>query len=236
MSFLSLERAGGKPVELYVFQRGTDYWRYTDGRSAVTVNSLAYHPAVISRSAQTDSLEEAQSQLTVTLDHTLPVVAGMLSGPPGYRPATLAVFRYQPGATDKALVASGRISNIRWRGTSVEVTLIQTAALLQQMLPRKTFLPTCNHMMYDEYCGVKAIDFTWPATVLTMHAQGDPDGSPDGPSFTVGASTNPYGTAGYFAAGYFTLAGGTEPGFIIAHTVSGFVLDDPAPQCAERGR
>jgi uncharacterized phage protein (TIGR02218 family) len=220
MSFLSLEKLGGKPVELYVFQLGTSFWRYTDGRSAVTVNTLAYEPAVISRSATTDSHEEAQSTVTVTLDHTLPVVSGMLTGSPNYRLATLTIFRYQPGATDKALVARGRISSVRWRGTTVEVTFSMAASLLQQPVPRLTFLPTCNHVVYDAYCGIIAQDFTWDATVLAVFAQGAVGGSPDGPSFTVDASTNPYGTAGYFAAGYFRLTGSNEPNFIISHTAA----------------
>lgn len=220
MTFLSLEKLGGKPVELYVFQLGPEFWRYTDGRSAVTVNGLLYQPAAISRSEQTDSQEESQSTLTVTLDRSLPVVAGMLTGPPGYRALTLAVFRYQAGATDKALVASGRISSVRWRGTSVEVTLLQSASLLQQAVPRKTFLPTCNHMVYDAYCGVDPAAFTFGGTVAAVYAQGDPSGSPDGPSFTVTVSGAPaeFGTDRYFAAGYFVFQG--QPTFIIAHTVA----------------
>jgi uncharacterized phage protein (TIGR02218 family) len=219
MSFLTREKAGGKPIELYVFQRGTEYWRYTDDRSAVTVNGLAYQPATISRSAQTDSQEESQSTVTVTLDHALPVVAGMLSGPADYRIASLAIFRYQPGSTDKALVARGRLSSVRWRGASVEVTLTQMGALLQLPVLRKTYLPTCNHMVYDEYCQKDPADFTFSGTVAAIFAKGAAGGSPDGPSFTVTVSGAPaeFGTATYFAAGFFTFDG--QPTYLIAHTV-----------------
>lgn len=225
MSFLTLERAGGKPVELYVFQEGTSFWRYTDGRSAVTVNGLTYKPATIARSAQTDSQEESQSTVTVTLDHALPVVAGMLSGPPGYRQSTLAIFRYQPGATDTALVARGRLSTIRWRGASVEVTLLQTASLLQQAVPRLSYLPTCNHRVYDPYCQANPASFTFSGTVAAIYAKGAAGGSVDGPSVAVTVAGAPaqFGTVGYFAAGYFLFDG--QPTFLIAHAVaSGIAL------------
>ena len=227
MSFLSLERAGGKPVELYVFQRGTEFWRYTDGRSAVTVNGLAYQPGAITRSAQTDSQEESQSTVTVTLHHALPVVAGMLTGPPGYRPATLAIFRYQAGATDKALVARGRISGARWRGATVEVTLLQTASLLQQPVPRLTYLPTCNHVVYDAYCQKNPLDFTYGGNVTSILARGDPAGSPDGPSVLVDlGGPDVFAQPGFFTAGYFSRTiPASDPRFIIAHTVvSSFAL------------
>jgi len=220
MSFLSLEKAGGKPVELYVFQFGTSFWRYTDGRAALTVNGLAYQPAAISRSAQVDSQEAAQSTITVTLDRRLPVVAGMLTGPPGYRQSSLAIFRYQPGATDKALIGRGQISSVRWRGTTVEVTLLQAQSLLQQAVPRLTYLPTCNHLVYDAYCGIDPAGFTFSGTVASVLARGALGGSPDGPAVTItvaGAPTQ-FGTAGYFTAGYFRFDG--QPTFIIAHTVT----------------
>lgn len=220
MTFLSLEKAGGKPVELYVFQLGTSFWRYTDGRSAVTVNSLAYDPATISRSSQTDSQEESQSTITVTLDRALPVVAGMLTGTPNYRQATLAIFRYQPGATDKALVTRGRIASVRWHGAVVEVTLIQSAHLLSLPILRKSYLPTCNNAIYDEYCQKDPTAFTFSGTVAAIYAQGAAGGSVDGPSFSVTVAGAPaqFGTARYFAAGYFTFGG--QPTFLIAHTVA----------------
>lgn len=229
MSFLALERAGGKPVELYVFQQGTQFWRYSDGRVPVTVNGFTYEPAVISRSEQTDTQERAQATLTVTLDRALPVVTGMLFGSPFYRQNTCAVFRFQPGATDKSLVGRGVISGVRFRGTVVEVTLVQSASLLQRPIPRMTYLPTCNHITYDPYCGIDPALFTFENAVTALFEQGDPSGSPDGPSIQFnalaatgglpGVAAAAFATAGYFTAGYFVFNG--EPSFIISHTVSG---------------
>ncbi|HXE59671.1 MAG TPA: phage BR0599 family protein [Gemmatimonadaceae bacterium] len=220
MSFLSLEQAGGKPVELFVFQQGTNYWRYTDGQAPVTVNDLTYQPAVIARGEQSDSQERAQATITVTLDRALPVVRGMLFGSPFYRVSTVAVFRFQPGATDKALIGRGQISGVRFRGTTVEVTISHAASLLQRPVPRLTYLPTCNLMTYDAYCGIDPAAFTFNGTVASVLAQNDPLGSPDGPSVTVTTSGAPseFATAGYFTAGFFTFQG--QPTFLIAHTVA----------------
>lgn len=222
MSFLTLEKAGGKPVELYVFQRLTSYWRYTDGRSGIVVNSLTYLPAVISRTAQTDSQEESQSTLTVTLDRSLPVVAGMLMGSGGgYIPSTLTIYRYQPGATDKACIAHGRISSVRWLKGRVEITLLQTANLLQQLTPRLTFITTCNHVVYDDYCQANAANFTFGGSIAAIYATGAVGGSPDGPSVAVNIAANPtqFNQAGYFAAGYFNADGAGDLRFITSHTI-----------------
>jgi uncharacterized phage protein (TIGR02218 family) len=221
MSFLSREKAGGKPVELYVFQLGTDFLRYTDGRVALTVNGLAYQPAAIARSETTDSSEESQASVTITVPNALPVVAAMLSGPPTYRQTAVTIFRYQAGATDKAVIARGQVSSVRYHGASVEVTVTLAAAALSQLVPRKSYLPTCNHVVYDEFCQKIAADFTFGGVVASVLAQGAVGGSADGPSVTVTVATAPaeFGTAGYFTAGYFRISGTNEPRFIISHTV-----------------
>ncbi len=225
MSFLGLEQAGGSPVELFVFQQGTNYWRYTDGQAPVTVNGLTYQPAVIARSQQVDSQERAQARITITLDRKLPVVSDMLMGNPFYRPATAAVFRFQPGATDKALIGRGRISSTRYRGTAVEVTITQAAALLQQPVPRLTYTAKCNHILYDAFCQMDPSLFTFNNVVTGVLPKNDPAGSPDGPAIqfnSLAATGGPpavaaaaFGTAGYFAGGYFLADG--QPVYVIAH-------------------
>lgn len=232
-TFLTLEMAGGKPVELFVFARAGQVWRYTDGQQAVTVNGFSYEPATITRSAQTDSSEEARSTIMVTLDRSVPVVAALLQGMPSYRRTTVAVFRYQPGATDKAIIGRGDVAAVRQHGESVEVTVSQIGYLTQLVIPRLTFQGTCNHAVYDPYCGVDKAAFTFTGVVAGILAPGAVGGSPDGPGiqFTVSTSPAQFGTAGYFSVGY--LVAGSDIAFVIAHTVASgtalLVLLGPVP-------
>lgn len=232
-TFLMLEKAGGKPVELFIFSRAGQVWRYTDGQRAVTVNGLSYEPATIARSAQTDSSEEARSTITVTLDRSVPVVAALLQGSPSYRRTTVAIFRYQPGASDKAAIGRGDVASVRRHGETAEVTVSQIGYLTQLAFPRLTFQGTCNHAVYDPYCGVDKSAFTFTGTVSGILAAGAVGGSPDGPGiqFTVASSPAEFGTAGYFSVGY--LVAGGDIAFVISHTVASgtalLVLLGPVP-------
>jgi len=232
-TFLTLEKAGGQPVELYVFQRGGQVWRYTDRQRAITVNGFTYEPATITRAPQTDSAEEARSTITVTLDRAVPVVAALLQGTPGYRRTTLAISRFQPGATDMAVIGRGDIASVRQKGETVEVTVSQIGYLLQLAVPRLTFQGTCNHTVYDPFCGIDPTPFTFTGTVAGVLAPGAVGGSPDGYGiqFTVATSPAEFGDADYFAAGY--LIAGDQAAFVVSHTIASgtalLVLLGPLP-------
>lgn len=220
MSFITLEKAGGQPVELYVFQRAGQVWRYTDRQRAITVDGFSYEPATITRAPQTDSAEEARSTITVTLDRAVPVVAALLQGAPRYQRTTVAIYRFQPGATDKAVIGRGDVASVRQKGETVEVTVSQIGYLLQLVVPRLTFQGTCNHAVYDPFCGIDPTPFMFTGTVAAVLAPGAVGGADDGYTiqFTTATSPTQFGQAGYFALGY--LVAGDQVAFVISHTVA----------------
>jgi uncharacterized phage protein (TIGR02218 family) len=59
----------------------------------------------------------------------------------------------------------GRFLNIEAGRLEARVTVANSLVVLQQNMPRRTFAPTCQHVLYDSGCGLNKASFATAATV-----------------------------------------------------------------------
>jgi hypothetical protein len=178
--------ATGRPVELYRFTQGTDIWTHTSADMAITFQDEVYAPAPIRRGELPQNEERETATMDVYLDPSLDLVVDFISGatPAPMNLTLLRRHRDVTGLTEQAVQFIGQVGVVEFSEGEVHMTCVPMQKAVQRQIPRWLYQTQCNHMLYDEFCTVNPIAFTFPGTisaitgkVLTVpEAAGKPDG------------------------------------------------------------
>jgi hypothetical protein len=179
MPFTTLEKAGGKPVELYAFARATSVWRYTSAETAITWNGDTYVPAVIERTKLPGTSEQAAATVTVSVARNTPLLDALpASGQPSTSPLWLTVYRVQRdelsgSAGDRPRYFRGEVKQATRRadGVWVDLTVALGDHAADRVVPRWTVQRGCNYTVYDEFCTVDKAANTITTTVSAISGQ-----------------------------------------------------------------
>jgi uncharacterized phage protein (TIGR02218 family) len=155
----------GKPVELYEFRRGPDYYRYTSADVSITWNSKVYEAVVMSRDAIEATAEVARNPIKITCGQTLGIVQLFLYGPPS-DVVTLTVYRLHRGDTEAATIWMGRILNVGWSGSQAIVHCESVYSSIKRTGLRRMYQKQCPHVLYSNACGVNSAAARFTTTVL----------------------------------------------------------------------
>lgn len=179
----------GKPVELYEFRRGPDYYRYTSSDANITWNTKVYEAVAMSRDAIEATAEVARNPIKITCGQTLGILQLFLYGPPG-DVVTLSVYRLHRGDTEAATIWMGRILNVTWSGSQAIIHCESVYSSIKRTGLRRMYQKQCPHVLYSAACGVSSSAVRLTANVLGV----------SGTTLTLD-SMGGYSTD-YFAGGY----------------------------------
>ena len=190
----------GRPVELYRFTLGAVVYRYTSAEDEYTYGAQVFYPRLISRSAPSQSADERQQQLEVTLPITDEVAARFVGIVPGEEMA-LEILRVHRDDTDQEGVAywSGRVTGAAYKENATICTLQcrTSEAASSRSIPRYKYQGMCNHSLFDANCRLNKDNFKFDGTVTALATRQVtvPGVSANGASWALGgyvATTNDY--------------------------------------------
>lgn len=159
--FTTLETSleDSRPVEVYEFTLGTTTFLFTSAAQSVTVGADTFEPEPgLSRGFIIQGSERKNRTLTVRMAATSEFAKRYLDVPPGVR-ASVRAYRVQQDETPsltKVLIFTGLLLNLKFvaGGTVAELAVRTIEAALNQTIPRRTFMSSCNHFLYDQFCQV----------------------------------------------------------------------------------
>lgn len=212
MSFDTLEKsaASGRPIDLYKFEGSFNTYRYTNYVDDITNSEGTYEAIPIERSRLETGTQENDVNLDISLPFDNPMVEAYMrvNTPPKLK---MELWRVHPdNFNDTLLLWTGEV--ISW---SVEKRVAKLRVpslfgyLLTQALPRPKYQAPCNHVLYDEFCGVNPASFSHTTTVSTISGN------------TITIAANPFAD-GLCNAGEMII--GLERRMIISNTGTTFTV------------
>lgn len=157
----------GEPVELYEFQRGPNFYRYTSADSDVVFNSAAYTAVPLSRSSIEATQEIARGALNLTCARTLPLLAIFNPVPPS-DVIMLTVRRFHRGDAEAVVIWMGRVLNVGWSGLQASIRCESVYSSIKRPGLRRMYQKQCPHVLYSAQCGVDRDAHKVTAEVVTV--------------------------------------------------------------------
>lgn len=147
-----------RPFELYTITIGTTIVRYTSAEDSITESGDTFLPANIQRSklrgGGPDSRDEA---IVLTLPGDNTIVKQFITSVPGVK-ADVVIERMQRDdvAEDVITIFEGRITSVAFEnnGRVAKVEVKPRVSAQSRPVPRFTYQGLCNHVLYDDACGV----------------------------------------------------------------------------------
>jgi len=208
----------GQPVELYEFQRGVDYWRFTSADEDRTYNAQTFTWTPITRSTLDETSELNRTNLEITVQRDNPVAELFRLYPPG-AVVTVKIWRLHRGDTDAALVWMGRVLNCEWLAGGEAVLHSEPAyTSIRRNALRRHYQRQCPHVLYGPACRVNQAAFKVTGTVAVLN----------GSSVQINAAGG-YDD-GHFAGGFIewnSSAGVSDNRLITDHTSVTLVMAAP---------
>lgn len=162
-----------KPVELYLFEFGSQFFAYTSGsRPHLHTDGVIYEPLAMKRGKVQRTAEDYKNQLTIDLPGDSPVPLLFRSHLPA-KHVTLKIFRSQ--RSDRSLyvnVFAGEVSAVAWNNSIATLTCNPASALLRRQILRFGYQSQCNHHLYDDLCALDITQYQESQTVLKVENGG----------------------------------------------------------------
>lgn len=218
MPFTDLERAGGKPVEVYHFTYGTTHWRWTSSDAAIMVAGATYLPEPLTRG----SIEMNEEARTGTVDVRAPSsndVVRLFAKSQPYTPITVQIFRVQRDDPDlvAASIFSGQVESCKFSPRTGTLHCTAAENVTTRKLATLLYQTTCNNELFDHRCQVDPTYFTYSYDVAEISDPNPSAGLGFGVVLESAAATFFYGDLeGILIGGIVRF--GTQRQTIIGHT------------------
>jgi len=223
MTYASREASmdASSPVELYEFRRGGTAWRYTSGAQDASYASYAYVAVPMKRGSIEQTGEIGRAGLRITLARDVEIAQAFIATPPS-EVTLLTIYRQHRNDPETVAVWMGRVLNVEWRGSEVELNCEPVYTSLQRIGLRRLYQRNCPHVLYGTACGASAVVFRGAGTVTSIN----------GTSLNIPAAAG--FSVGHFAGGYATWAanGITEKRMIVSHSADAITLSAVPPGLA----
>lgn len=155
------------PVELYEFQAGNTFWRYTSAEADVDYLSQPYLSRPLTRTSVGVTEEQSRNAITITAPRNLDIAEQFRVTPPT-AVITLVVRRVDRISGDGQVVWAGRLLNVGWKGSSVELQCEPSSSSLSRNALRRVYGPQCPHILYGNKCRVVRDSFRTDALVTAV--------------------------------------------------------------------
>lgn len=144
------------PLELYKFIGTYNTYRYTSGQVPVVSGGEAYQPIFITRNAlkiQTGDSSESALEVSLPFDNPLVTAYAYQNAPPDL---TLELRRaHETDPNDTVLLWTGKVTGFSVEGRTAKMKVPAIFSyIIQGNAPTPRFQAPCNHVLYDQRCGV----------------------------------------------------------------------------------
>lgn len=198
MSYDSYARSNykSKPVHLYEFSMGSNYWRFTSGEIPRTID-IAGVPCVFDPTAISDQgIRQSGDAKSNAMKITLPARTEFLSlfrGQPISETLWVTIRRLEidDASKEAPVVWLGTVSSFKGGNVDVELSCFLLTASFNRQGLRLSWTRQCPHSLYDRNCRVNKADF---AVSFQVDALG---------GNTITASALDGYADGYFSYGFF---------------------------------
>ena len=175
LTLKSIERSLSlnKPVELYLFEFGSQFFAYTSGsRPHLHTDGVIYEPLAMKRGKVQRTAEDYKNQLTIDLPGDSPVPLLFRSHLPA-KHVNLKIFRSQRDNKNLYVnVFAGEVSAVAWNNSIATLTCNPASALLRRQILRFGYQSQCNHHLYDDLCTLDITQYQETQTVLKVEDGG----------------------------------------------------------------
>ncbi len=212
--YATLERIGGRPIELYTFRRGALTWYYTSSHAEQTVGGITYTPAAVKRGNVEQKQDTAGEQVVITLPLELNVGQALLVE--NSEPFYASIQRIQTSGDPIKGPLLGEMVSVKFSGDTAELTIATVEHRFKTLIPRVPVMRTCPWAVYSTQCGADKVDFAHETTVTDITGQ----------VITVDSLTDT--TTGFYYNGIVQLASGRLL-FIVNHVGLELTIWSPMP-------
>lgn len=166
---LSLSR----PVELFLFEHGTDKYAYTSGsKQHLHTDGLVYMPLSLKRGKVQRTAEDYKNQLTLDMPGDSPVPLLFRSHLPSSH-VTLKVFQTQRDLPTQSInMFAGEVTSVTWNNSIASLACNPVSRSLARQVLRCGYQSQCNHHLYDTRCGLQIQDWQEDTTVTAIKDNG----------------------------------------------------------------
>ena len=202
---------GGEPIELYTFTVGNTNWRYTNGDSDLTVNSLLFEGVNIKRKNIQVTQDISRAPQNISIQGDVELLKPYSQAPQG-EVAEVKIERMHRSDSEVIVLWVGRMTNVKFINDAMEAILrcepAHTAVLRNTM--RMVFQSGCPHVLYGNSCRVVEASYEELATLDSVSSVTLT--SPDFAGFATG----------YFGGGFITY---TELGVVQTRFISDHITN-----------
>lgn len=225
MAFDTYEEAleTSRPVEVYTFQLGSEFFRYTSAEASVTLGAITFEPLAIKRGGMVEGPEERSSVFTIEMPTAGTIASRYISIVPGPQ-CLVEVIRYQRLDTptpEQIIIFQGAIQSVSFKedGRVASIACQSLVAATSRPAPRFVYSSACNHVLYDSRCKIVRDQpaFKFSGTVNGIN----------GNVLTI-VGLAAFGN-GWFTSGLIEAFSGTDARMILEHTGDDITLLLPFP-------
>lgn len=148
--------ASGQPIELYEFTGTYEDYYLTSYAEPVTSGGRVFQPETISRNKlKVATQDEGENALEIVLpfDHPMVATYAYQNAPPTLQCTIYRAHRTDPN--DRVTLWSGRVTGFAVEGRTARLRVPSLFSYkLQGNTPTPRFQAPCNHVLYDQRCGV----------------------------------------------------------------------------------
>lgn len=163
--------ATGKPIRLYLFERGQLKWRYCDADRDIEYDGATWLNQPISADGFRQSGEPSADAVKIRAPADLAVAAQYRIVAPSAEIA-LTVIDLHYGDILGRVRWVGSMSDVSWLGQHVcEITCQSLSASMERTGLRLSYCVLCPHTLYDRNCGVGMNAFKLDVTVQSLETE-----------------------------------------------------------------
>jgi len=150
--------ASGQPFELYEFNHGINYYRYTTLPHAVDYLNNRFAPYPLSRQNIHLTKEFRKSQVQITAPKDFKVAELFKVAMPS-KPVNVKIFKKHQNDTEVIVEWVGRVMDAKWTQFDVTITCESIYTVLQNNLRIRHYSYSCPHVLYGSECGLDENNF-----------------------------------------------------------------------------
>jgi uncharacterized phage protein (TIGR02218 family) len=222
MSYDIIERSAYKaqPIELYVFTRDSEIYRYTSGQGEVIISGQLYENFNIKRAKIEQNQDIGRNPVSFDADHSLPFVQQYLGSPPTDI-INVKILRYHASDNTKETIIFwlGRVVNVKFNGDKVSLRCEPIFTSLKRPTLRRLYQRTCPHLLYGPICTINKDSFKTVSIVSAVSGT------------TIKSNSFTAKPNGYFSGGLllWKVNNVTNKRFILTHNGDTLVINLPFP-------
>ena len=175
MAYLDFEEAvdTGQPIELYLFENLEERFTYTSGQETVSYVGRIYTPIPLKRTSPEIQTTQPDRRIVIEMPITNEFAQRYVTTLPA-SPDKAIVYRYHStdGAPEVVQFFRGEVVNVAFVEDRAKVNCVTNARILNNPIPQQTCRNLCNHVLYDNRCGVSQSSYTLATTVIGISANG----------------------------------------------------------------